>query len=226
MRNLIQDSRFENGPSKGFTLIEMIVAIAIFMVVAVVAVGSLVRIVALNRQAQTLQSSVNNVSFALDSLAREVRQGSKISCLRYYDGSSLLPNGLSGDCENLQLGANSLIAFQTGKTAIDQATGQPCNLYYAYWFKKPNAGVNQYVLNKAQQTYCNQYFNDNGGNGNYYPIIDASSVTLTGYNLAVFSGSSFLYKWVYIRLQGYAGLRVQDQNFFDVQTSVSQRVND
>ena len=208
--------------SKGFTLIEMIVAIAIFMIVAVIAVGSLVRVVALNRQAQTLQASVSNLSFSLDSLSREIRQGSKIGCYTgLYQGGTFTPSTVTGSCTSMSANANNLIVFQTGKT--DQS--RSCNLYYAYWFKPAGSS---YILEKAQQPNCGQTtLSDNNGNGDFYPIVDTANVTLTGYNLAVFSSRpSFLYKWIFIRLKGFSGVRDQDQNSFDVETSISQRVND
>ena len=62
----------------GFSLVEMMVAIAIFMVVAVVAVAALLKIVDADRKSQTLQDAVNNINFAMDSITREIRVGSRI----------------------------------------------------------------------------------------------------------------------------------------------------
>lgn len=205
----------------------MIVSIAIFMVVAVVAVGSLVRIVALNRQAQALQSSVNNISFALDSMSREIRQGSKISCQANYQGGVIIPNAApSSDCENIipTPGSPTLVFFLTPKTAIDGG-GNPCNLYYAYWFNSTGSTPPRYKLLKAQQTACGQMFNT----GSFYSIVDDANVKITGYNLALFStagNSAFAYKWMFVRMTGYAGVKDTEQNYFDVQTSISQRVSD
>lgn len=226
MKTQIPNSRFKDG----FTLVEMIVAIAIFMIVAVVAVGSLVRIVGLNREAQTLQASVDNVGFALDSMSREIRQGANIACLASYTGGPIDPSGIStesANCSNMQAEDNQLIVFETVKSAPD-GSGGTCNLYYGYWFAPPDPGVSgQYELKKAQQTSCHQQFNGDQSTGNFYPVVDTSTVSLDNYNLAVFAGSpSFTYKWVFIRLSGVAGVRTQDQNSFDVETSVSQRVSD
>jgi prepilin-type N-terminal cleavage/methylation domain-containing protein len=205
---------------RGFTLVEMMVSLAIFMVVAVVAVGSLVRIVGLNRQAQSLQSSVNNISFSLDSMSREIRQGSNINCQRDYDGvSSFNPASISGECPDITY-PNSLIVLETAKTAVDTG-GQLCNLYYAYWFS-PSGVPGQYFLKKAQQTSCGQQFTPS----NFFSIIDDGNVKLTGYNLTLHDGSEFPYKWVFVRLTGFAGVRAQDQSYFDVETSISQRVAD
>ena len=65
---------------RGFTLVEMIVSLGIFAVVAVVALGALVRIMTANQKAQTLQSAMTNISFALESMSRELRSGITYHC--------------------------------------------------------------------------------------------------------------------------------------------------
>ena len=61
---------------RGFTLIEMIMSVAVFTVVALIAAGSLLAIADANRKAQAFKSVVNNLNFALESVARNLRTGS------------------------------------------------------------------------------------------------------------------------------------------------------
>ena len=63
--------------SRGFTLIEIIVSLAIFSIVATVALGALVKIISTNKKAQSLQSSLTNLSFGLESMSRELRAGTR-----------------------------------------------------------------------------------------------------------------------------------------------------
>ncbi len=72
---------------KGFTLVELLVAVAIFTTVAVVAVGSLVTVINSNNQSQSIKSAIDNINFAVDAIARNVRNGSKYVC--YKDGQTL-----------------------------------------------------------------------------------------------------------------------------------------
>jgi prepilin-type N-terminal cleavage/methylation domain-containing protein len=65
---------------RGFTLIELLVSITIFSFVMLIAVGSLLSMIDANRKAQSLKSVVNNLSFALDSLGRTLREGSSYHC--------------------------------------------------------------------------------------------------------------------------------------------------
>lgn len=61
---------------RGFTLVEVMVSMAIFAFVMVVAVGAFIRILDLNRRAQDIQTAMNNVSFSLEMMTRELRTGS------------------------------------------------------------------------------------------------------------------------------------------------------
>ncbi|MEK7133036.1 MAG: type II secretion system protein [Patescibacteria group bacterium] len=66
--------------SAGFTLVEMIVAVALFAVVMLVSVGALLSLTAANRKAQALQSVINNLNVALDGMVRSIRMGSDYHC--------------------------------------------------------------------------------------------------------------------------------------------------
>lgn len=65
---------------KGFTLIEMLVATAIFMSIMLMAMGSLVVSSNAAKKAQALHSSMENVNFAVASMARSLRTGSQYVC--------------------------------------------------------------------------------------------------------------------------------------------------
>ena len=65
---------------RGFTLVEVLVSTAIFSIVMVVALGALLALSSAARKAQALSSTVNNLSFALDSMSRAIRTGSQYHC--------------------------------------------------------------------------------------------------------------------------------------------------
>ncbi len=66
--------------TRGFTLVEMIVAIFVFSVVMVIATGALVSIIGANRKAQSVKSVMNNIAFSLDSMTRALRVGTDYDC--------------------------------------------------------------------------------------------------------------------------------------------------
>lgn len=66
--------------ARGFTLVEMMVSVAIFAVVMTIALGSLLAMSESDRKVQTLKSVVNNLNFALDAMSRSIRTGTSYHC--------------------------------------------------------------------------------------------------------------------------------------------------
>ncbi len=60
---------------RGFTIFEMIVAVGIFTVVVVIAVSSLLTLTASEKKAITLQNTQDNMRFAVEAMAKEMRTG-------------------------------------------------------------------------------------------------------------------------------------------------------
>ena len=81
---------------------------------------------------------------------------------------------------------------------------------------------------KAQQNLCADNINllQNNSNG-FLPVI-SSNVVITDYRLAVMSqeenGTALPYPRILVRLIGYAGVDEKEKTYFDVQTSITQRV--
>lgn len=106
----------------GFTLIEMIVSLALFSVVVTISVGALLTLIASNRQLQDEQAVLTNLSFALDSMSREIRTGSA------YVATSR-PNLNAGGSGNAFRSGNNLdtifppTAVNDNRNAAGQPTG-------------------------------------------------------------------------------------------------------
>ena len=64
----------------GFTLIVVLVSVALFSIIMVVALGSLVALSSAVRRAEALDTATNNISAALDSVSRAVRTGNTYHC--------------------------------------------------------------------------------------------------------------------------------------------------
>src|SRR3989338_8148216 len=61
--------------SRGFTIIELLVAVGLFSVVVAIAVGGFARALRTQRQTQLLLAANSNASEVLESIAREIRTG-------------------------------------------------------------------------------------------------------------------------------------------------------
>ncbi len=66
--------------NKGFTLIEILVSVAIFATVMTMALGALLAMSESDRKAQTLKSVINNLNFSLDAMSRSMRTGVNYHC--------------------------------------------------------------------------------------------------------------------------------------------------
>lgn len=71
----------------GFTLIEMLVSLALYTVVVTIAVGSLLVLIAGSSRGQAEQSVMTTLTFALDSMTREIRTGSGYYCQSFASGA-------------------------------------------------------------------------------------------------------------------------------------------
>ena len=64
----------------GFTLIEIMVSVSIFVIVALITTGALVTVSDVNRKAQAIKIAMDNVSFAMDSMVFNLRDGAEFGC--------------------------------------------------------------------------------------------------------------------------------------------------
>ncbi len=60
---------------KGFTLIEMIVAVAVFSIVTTMALGSFLNVSDIQKKAMALRAVNDNLNFAVETMMREIRTG-------------------------------------------------------------------------------------------------------------------------------------------------------
>jgi len=66
--------------ARGFTLVEMMVSVAIFAIVMTISLGALLSMSESDRKSQTLKSVINNLNFSMDSMSRSIRTGQSYHC--------------------------------------------------------------------------------------------------------------------------------------------------
>lgn len=59
----------------GFTLIEVMVSVSIFVIVVMISMGAIFSIVDATKKAQSLKSVMNNLNFALETMTRTIKTG-------------------------------------------------------------------------------------------------------------------------------------------------------
>ncbi len=225
---------------KGFTLVEMIVSIAIFFIVVLVAMGAVLKTLDANKKSQAIKTVITNISFAFETMTREMRVGSKYNCTSATENAivggtiSGLPSKITGttSCSVSDTANNSwIIYYNSSKVALESDSTTRCSLIYAYYFDRINN-----ALWKGTQSEC-------GGAIAFYPLIfnstDTSnnqvsdtSIVFETATVRVENGPTesnpAILRWPYVQfhLAGYAGTKEKLKTFFDIQTTVSQRLSD
>ena len=145
MQHLFSHTRFRqssaHSDTRGFTLLEMIVAVGLFTIVATVALVGVVRALDANRKVQATQVIINKLNFALESMTRDIRFGHKYkecgsSCLefkkeqvgqsiqtiRYNLNGDVIERCVDGSCQDItpvQVEVDQLVFTVSGASKTD-----------------------------------------------------------------------------------------------------------
>lgn len=145
---------------RGFTLIEMIVAIGVFAMAMLISVGAILSISAAQKRAIAIQNVQDNIRFALETMVKETRLGSKFRCSAVIDDLETILNyanplpSQARDCSNggialIFLNARGeVVSYQirNGQT-IERWSDAPDNVFYP--ITSTNVTINElwfYVL--------------------------------------------------------------------------------
>lgn len=211
---------------QGFTLIEIIVSLAIFSVVALIAVGALLKIVATNKQAQRIQAAVTNISFALESMSREIRTASVIHCDYSTNGTLSGTYGQTLTTQNCGQSNGTIPATIIAFVSSNPGTGSTilkCNLVYAYRFYTTGSSLNEVIhLQKAEQPNCDTTIDDNS----FTDIISTADAYISTYYMSIVGSPYPLFT---VGIRGHSGSSSTTGNIIDImnfafQTSVSPRI--
>lgn len=140
MKFQIPNSKFTKN---GFTLVEMLVAVALFAVVMTVSVSALLALVDANRKAQAIQSVISNLNIALDGMVRQIRMGSRYHCGTASQSSNLALLASAANCT----AGGTLIAFEPFAGNATNSSDQ-----WAYWlsnnrlYRRSNPGSGSVVV--------------------------------------------------------------------------------
>ena len=197
----------------------MLVSVAIFSIVMVMALGALLSLSTADKKAQALKSAVDNLNFALDSMSRSIRTGSNYHC-----GSAL-----GVDCKT----GNNTFYFTANNGVVT-----------AYRLESANTDSGGAA---GAQTVCGQTIAtpgclaistsvDNGITWTPWAAITSPDVIindLSGSNSYLFhvwgsaAGSADnIQPVIVMTLSGYAQVSSTQQSAFHLQTTVAQRIYD
>jgi prepilin-type N-terminal cleavage/methylation domain-containing protein len=129
MKKIAQNIKIKSA--RGFTLIEMLVATAVFMSVMTVAVSALITIINADKQSQNIKTTTDAVTFAIDTMSRDMRVGTDYTCLK----DSTPTDGPQGSEQSDCAGGSRTVGYLNN-------SGQ----YIKYSFTPPNGTNSSGVL--------------------------------------------------------------------------------
>ncbi|HEC32851.1 MAG TPA: type II secretion system protein [Candidatus Kaiserbacteria bacterium] len=187
-----------HSSKKGFSLIEIMVAVSLFAVVMTISVGSLLSLIDANRKAQALNSVINNLNFALENMSRNIRVGDVYHC----STSTSVPSNINTpkDCSS----GGALFAFEGNKGDPTDSTDQIIYRFINSRIEKSIDGGATFIAITAPEVTINE---------------------MKFYTVGTTRGDS-LQPRVVMTVQGTAGISAKSQTSFNLQTTVSQRVLD
>jgi len=77
------------GASRGFTLVELLVSLSLFIIVVLALIGSLYTVNDASRKVQAMRTVMDNLNFAMESMGRTVRTSENIKCSESVTNCSL-----------------------------------------------------------------------------------------------------------------------------------------
>lgn len=193
----VSKKRMTYSRKRGFTLIEIMVSVSVFVVIMVISMGTIVTIVDANRKSQNMRTVMDNMNFTIEAMTRTIRFGTNYHC----DMDDVSPAAVTApnDCD-LSTGASSIVVrASNGDTVYYYLTGGRIA-------RKIGIAGTPYFLTSSDVT------------------IDKLTFWVKG-SQPYSTGDLFQPK-VVILVGGFSGTKPTSMSSFSMQTSVSQRAFD
>ncbi len=184
----------------GFTLVEMMVAIAVFSIVMVTAMSALLNVIDANNKARAIKTAINNVSFALEGISKDMRMGTDYVCGVSEDTN--IPDGVDNVCTS---GGGNIIGYKSPRASSGKMA------YYRF-----HGTQIEECLEKEAGTTCSI--------SDFQPIT-STEATLTNVKFYVLGvNEDGKQPRMIMTVSGEAGAKEKIKTQFDLQTGVSQRL--
>ncbi|MFZ2049082.1 MAG: prepilin-type N-terminal cleavage/methylation domain-containing protein [Minisyncoccia bacterium] len=79
-RSIARKATAEGSTTEGFTLVEMMTAISLFLVIMTISMGSILNVFDVNRKSESMKTVMDNLNFAIETMSREMRFGRIYHC--------------------------------------------------------------------------------------------------------------------------------------------------
>lgn len=186
-------------------LVEIMVSLSIFAIVAVSSAGALLSIIDANAKAQTIKAVMDNLSVAVENISRTMRIGTDFQCFTVSPSNQESAHNAQGSSLNSVCGpgTNGIVFMPQ-----DAANSSDNVRYY----------LAQTTVNGVTTGTIRRY------RGTTETDLTAPEVNINSIKFHILgAGTTDGQPRIFIIINGTAGKTTQTQSIFNIQTTVSQR---
>lgn len=188
----------------GFTLIEMLVSVALFTIVMTIALSVILSVIDGNKRTQSVNSVVNNLNSSIDSMVRDMKTGFRYNC------DDILPVAPSTPSSCVSSVATQVLSFTS------TITGDQRSVRYKYIPATATAGG--YIV----KAVCTTPATCPSGDGTR---ITSSEINVTDMRMYVKPGAAGVSQpGILLIISGTAKTNPTTVSNFSLQTFVSRRL--
>lgn len=202
-------------PIAGFTLIEVLISLLIFSIIITIAVGALFSMVDAGEKSRSINSVMENLDTALETMAETVRSGSN------YAGYSAVVNGSSaGTCSSLP----SSLSQASPAPALSLSVSPTSYLNLGLPSGQTISSIVYGLQNNQIVENINYHYADGTTHSTVIPLTAAEvHVTNLAFWLSNCGAISPAKATVLMVVQGFAETRQNNKADFNIQTSMTAR---
>lgn len=112
--------------NKGYTIIETMVAVSLFLIIVTIGMNSLLNANLLLNRSKDMRSIMDNLSFIMEDMSRNIRTGSEYRCYYGTDHSSIDPQSCT---HGAVLSFKEVISGYRWAYKFEAISGQPLKIY-------------------------------------------------------------------------------------------------
>jgi prepilin-type N-terminal cleavage/methylation domain-containing protein len=220
----ITNKKYSNKVNQGFTLVEVMIAVGLFVIVMVAGIGAVISANNSHKKSQAQRAILDSMSFILEDMSRNIRLGKSYRCPAGVSTPSAIPgtdnisapiNGVSA--EDCALGNEAVsLAFESQNGSSTDDNDQVVYFFYdddgdgsTSLYKSTNSGQDFFRISGPEVKFASA----------------KSGFTVTGATVGTSGPGDTLQPRVTIHLIGEIFYKTISTPF-DIQTTVSQRLID
>lgn len=105
----------KNKFTGGYTIIETMIAVSVFLIVVVMGIGALLNVHLINKKSQSMRSIMDSLSFAMEDMSRNIRTGYNYHCIGSASNLDQPEDCINGQGQGIAFECGDNIACDTNE---------------------------------------------------------------------------------------------------------------